>query len=232
MPASFLYDSLGRRQRKTVNGTLTDFMYDGLNPVREASGARTVDLLAGLGIDEYFTRVDSTASRDVLADTLGSTVGLADSGGTVQTEYSYEPFDAVEATGSNNGNELRYTGREDDGTPLYYYLARYYHTDLQRFVGGDPIRFEGGDVNLYAYVANNTCSMDRSSGSPYRQRVRETEHRRVWLRRRRRNVYQSWVRQEARIYSIPFRDRRCRRICRAWWCGRGQCGRFECADRL
>jgi len=29
-----------------------------------------------------------------------------------------------------------------------------YHPGLQRFISEDPIRFGGGDVNLYAYVAN------------------------------------------------------------------------------
>jgi RHS repeat-associated protein len=37
---------------------------------------------------------------------------------------------------------------------LRYYRARYYHTDLQRFISEDPIGFRGGDVNVYAYVHN------------------------------------------------------------------------------
>jgi RHS repeat-associated protein len=45
-----------------------------------------------------------------------------------------------------------------DGTSLYYYRARYYHPQLQRFISEDPIGFAGGDVNLYGYVANNPLS--------------------------------------------------------------------------
>src|SRR5262245_46842677 len=56
IPARFVYGPSGRRQRKTVNGTVTDFVYDGLNPVKEVVGATTVNLLTGLGIDEYLTR--------------------------------------------------------------------------------------------------------------------------------------------------------------------------------
>jgi RHS repeat-associated protein len=49
-----------------------------------------------------------------------------------------------------------YTGREyDEETGLYCYRARYYSPDLQRFISEDPIGFEGGDVNLYAYVHSN-----------------------------------------------------------------------------
>jgi RHS repeat-associated protein len=145
----------GRIRYQTINGTITDFVYDGLNPVRETIGASTVDLLTGLGIDEYFTRTDSSSSRDLLSDALGSTVSLADSAGSIQTEYSYEPFGASTATGSASANELRYTGREDDGTSGYYYQARYYHPGLQRFISEDPIEFEAGDIGLYNYVFNS-----------------------------------------------------------------------------
>jgi len=155
MGGSFVYDAFGRRQRKTIDGTITDFVYDGLNPVRQAVGAATVDLLTGLRIDEYLTRTDASGARDLLAGALGSTVSLSDSSGTIQTEYSYEPFGAVSASGSTSTNELRYTGREDDGTGLNYYRARYYDPGLQRFLSEDPIGFGGGDVNFYAYVAND-----------------------------------------------------------------------------
>lgn len=38
---------------------------------------------------------------------------------------------------------------------LYYYRARYYSAELQRFISEDPIGLAGGDVNFYAYVGNN-----------------------------------------------------------------------------
>jgi RHS repeat-associated protein len=155
---SFVYDAFGRRQRKTIDGTIMDFVYDGLNPVRQAVGAGTVDLLTGLGIDEYLMRTDSSSSRDFLSDALGSTVSLSDSSGTIHTEYSYEPFGAATASGSTSANELRYTGREDDGTGMNYYRARYYYPGLARFVSEDPIGLVAGDVNFYAYVANNPLS--------------------------------------------------------------------------
>jgi RHS repeat-associated protein len=153
-PASFVYDPLGRRQRKTIDGTVTDYVYDGLNPVKATVGATTVDLLTGLGIDEYLTRTSGGTPEYFLGEALGSTVALADGTGAVATEYSYEPFGASTASGTSSSNELGYTGREDDGTGLYYYRARYYHPGLQRFISEDPIGFAGGDVNLYAYVRN------------------------------------------------------------------------------
>ena len=154
--ASFQYDPLGRRTSKTINGTQTGFLYDWLNPVQELNGSTpTANLLTGLGIDEYLTRTDSTATRAYLADALGGISALTDNSGTVQVSYTYEPFGATSTTGSPGSNSLDYTSRESDGTGLKYYRARYYHPLLQRFVSADPIGFHGGDVNLYAYVRNS-----------------------------------------------------------------------------
>jgi len=64
--ASFVYDAMGRRASKTISGTTTQFLYDRLNPVQELSAGNpptgvTANLLTGLGIDEYFSRSDSSA---------------------------------------------------------------------------------------------------------------------------------------------------------------------------
>jgi RHS repeat-associated protein len=154
--ASFQYDPLGRRTRKLIDGTTTDFLYDGVNPVQELSGGGVVaNLLTGLGIDENFTRTHSAGTRALLAEALGSTLALTDPAGAVQTQYTYEPFGVTSTSGPTNGNSFQYTGRENDGTGLHYYRARYYHPALGRFVSEDPVGFLGGDTNLYAYVGNN-----------------------------------------------------------------------------
>jgi RHS repeat-associated protein len=154
--ASFSYDSFGRRTGKTIQGTTTNYVYDGLNPVQEKAGATvTANLLAGLGIDEFLTRTDGAGTRGLLTDALGSTVALGDGTGTIQTQYTYEPFGYASQTGQANTNSYKYTGREDDGSGLYYYRARSYHPRLQRFIAEDPIGFRGEDMNLYAFVQNN-----------------------------------------------------------------------------
>jgi RHS repeat-associated protein len=152
---SFAYDGVGRRRSKTIGGTTTQFLYDGLNPLQELNGGTpTANLLTGLGIDEYFTRTDSAGVRNYLSDALGSSVALADGSGTIQTEYTYEPFGTTSVSGSSSSNSLAFTGREVDGTGLYYYRARYYHPSAQRFIGEDPLGFDGGDLNPHAYVSN------------------------------------------------------------------------------
>ena len=154
--ASFAYDGLGRRQSKTISSTQTKFHYDGLTPVQEldSGGTVTANFLTGLGIDEYLAHTAGGSTRTHLTDILGSTVAELDGSVTTQAEYTYEPFGKTAISGSS-GNPFQYTGREEDGTGLYYYRARYYHTDLQRFISEDPIEFESGDTNLYAYVENS-----------------------------------------------------------------------------
>ena len=48
-----------------------------------------------------------------------------------------------------------YTGREIETDELYYYRARYYDADTQRFISLDPIGFASGDFNFYRYVGNS-----------------------------------------------------------------------------
>jgi len=156
--ANFQYDALGRRVSKEVAGNSTNFVYDGLNPVEELSGGTVnANLLAGLGVDEYFQRTDSSATATYLTDAMGSTVALADGNGNPQTQYTYEPFGNTSVSG-NSSNRFRYTGREDDGTGLYFSRARYYSPALSRFISEDPIGIAGRAENLYQYARNNPAS--------------------------------------------------------------------------
>jgi RHS repeat-associated protein len=165
LTASFQYDALGRRVRKTINGLATDFLYDGANVVQElAGGVPTANLLTGLGIDDVLARTEATGTRSFLSDALGSAVALTEATGLLQTEYTYEPFGNTTVTGVPSTNAFQYTGRENDGTGLYYYRARYYHPGLQRFVSEDPIEFAGGNINLYGSVWNSPINVTDPSG--------------------------------------------------------------------
>jgi RHS repeat-associated protein len=154
-PASFRYDPLGRRVEKAINGSTTRFLYDRLNPILEAPDkGLTVTLLTGLSLDEYLTRTDAAGLQGLLADALGGTLALTDPAGAAVTAYSYEPFGGTAITSGSSGNAFQYTARENDGTGLYYYRARYYHPGLQRFISEDPIGLRGG-LNFYVYAGNS-----------------------------------------------------------------------------
>jgi RHS repeat-associated protein len=112
-----------------------------------------------------FARRDGAGNtHTLLADALGSTVRLEDPGGTLPTEYSYEPFGATTASGASSVNGAQFTSRENDGTGLYHYRARYYNPMIQRFVSEDPIGFSGGDVNVHAYTFNSPTNLTDPTG--------------------------------------------------------------------
>jgi RHS repeat-associated protein len=152
--ATYQYDPLGRRARKTLNGTTTTFHYDGHNLVQELSGAAELaSMLSGLEMDEHLTRMDSAGTHGLLVDALGGTVALTTSDAVLETQYTYEPFGVTVVTDPTSTNPFQYTGRENDGTSLYYYRARYYHPRLARFISEDPSGPAG--AHLYLYVDNS-----------------------------------------------------------------------------
>jgi hypothetical protein len=93
LSAAFQYDSFGTRTARTVNSSTLNFLHDGGNVVQEQSDSLVIaNLLTGLGVDELFTRTDSTGTSTFVTDALGSSLALLDNNGAVQTQYSYEPF--------------------------------------------------------------------------------------------------------------------------------------------
>lgn len=83
-------------------------------------------------------------------------------GGTTQNAR-YTAFGQAQTGTGSSPNRLKYTGREDDGTGLYYYRARYYDPTIGRFISEDPKGFQAG-INFYAYVGNNPINANDPSG--------------------------------------------------------------------
>ena len=157
---SLQYDGFGRRIQ---NAAGKSFLYDGANTAQELSGSTvTTNLLSG-GIDEMFTRADSSGAYSPLKDALGSTIALVDASGGLVTQYSYDPFGNTTVSGAANTNGFQYTGRENEGNGLYFYRARYYSPMLGRFVSEDPLRFSGG-MNFFTYALSSPTNFVDPSG--------------------------------------------------------------------
>ena len=161
----YLYDGLGRRNVRTLNGMVTRYVYDQEDILFEFDENDQIKAryTHGPGIDEPIS-VDRDTDADGTLDTtyyyhydgLGSVVAMTDSAGNVVQTYVYDTFGNIVQQSGNVENVYTYTGREwDTEAGLYYYRARYYDPTLGRFINGDPIGFAGGDVNFYVYVQNN-----------------------------------------------------------------------------
>lgn len=145
--ANFEYDALGRRIKKTIGAEpQVEYLHDGANPIQEVQGLDARTILTGAGIDERFARDDVGGRTYFLTDALGSTAALTDDDGDVTQQYAYDPYGNVTLSNplSVLNNPYQYTGRENDGTGLNYYRARYYSPGMSRFVSEDPIGLAGG----------------------------------------------------------------------------------------
>ncbi|HZM98110.1 MAG TPA: RHS repeat-associated core domain-containing protein, partial [Pyrinomonadaceae bacterium] len=163
--AAFQYDSFGRRTSKTVNSQSSQYLYDGPRVVQELSGGvPTANMLNGSDVDERHSCSCGGSNNTILSDALGSALALTDASGAVQTQYTYDAFGNTANSGSASSNSSQYTGRENDGTGLYYYRSRYYSPALQRFISQDPIGLAGG-MNLYAYVGNSPVNLTDPFGT-------------------------------------------------------------------
>jgi RHS repeat-associated protein len=147
---------------RIVNGsaTLTRYIYD---DERRIAGEFTD---AGVMWRQFVYRpgehspdysVDATGNVRLIKDHLGSPrliVKVSD--GTVMQRMDYDEFGRVltntnptyQPFGFAGGLFLRLPG-------LVKFGARYYDPEIGRWTTKDPIRFGGGDTNLYAYVAND-----------------------------------------------------------------------------
>ena len=158
---SFKHDPFGRRIEKISPTTTSIFAYDGNNLVEEtnSSGAVVARYTQGTNIDEPLAMLRSAATSYYEADGLGSVTSLTNSAGATGQTYTYDSFGKVTASSGSLVNPFQYTGRElDSETGLYYYRARYYDSQVGKFISEDPLRF-GADVNFYAYVRNDPINL-------------------------------------------------------------------------
>ncbi len=152
----YRYDALGRRVQRHIVGDVenTKFTYDGDDVLLDDNFGTLTKYLNGEGIDNKLRQTTGSNTSYFLADHLGSTNGLANGTGALVASTHYDSFG--NPTNLNFPTRYQFTGREYDKlTGLHFYRARFYDSNLGRFISEDPIGFRGGDINLYGYVKNN-----------------------------------------------------------------------------
>ncbi len=99
-------------------------------------------------------------------DQVGSLRAVIDTAGTVVKEIEYDSFGVI----LDDSNLTFHVpigfagGLHDRDTGLARFGFRDYDPAVGRWTAKDPIGFDGGDTNLYAYVANNPVSYTDPSG--------------------------------------------------------------------
>jgi RHS repeat-associated protein len=158
---TFGYDGWGRRVRKTVGTTRTDYVLDGDHIIAELDGAGGF-----LRSYAYYPGVDKPHSVKVgtqlyyyVTEQPGHVTGLVNAGNQLVNQYSYTAAGEAISAQEQVVQPLRFAGREyDSDAQLYFNRARYYDAHLGRFISEDPIGLVGG-MNLFAYGDNDPMSV-------------------------------------------------------------------------
>jgi len=171
---TYAYDGLGRRiQRSSSAGSITKFVFDGAEVVRDLNADLTVgvEYLNGPGTDNKLRQTSLGTAAYFITDHLGGTRALADASGNVAASLTFDSFGNL--TNGSASTRYTYTGREIDGdTGFIYYRARWYDPQQGRFLSMDPLGFSGGDVNLYSYVVSNPVNFRDPTGTQRADRDR------------------------------------------------------------
>jgi RHS repeat-associated protein len=153
------------------------YLYEGAQALGEIrNGQLTHRLLTGLNLDETIARIalnangqkDAANSRIYLTDALNSVIAqLSDdtaNPGQMQNSYAYSPYgEAITVGPDAKNNPNQYTSRENDGTGLYFYRARYYDPVLKQFLSDDPIGLDAG-LNVRGYVEGDPVMLNDPTG--------------------------------------------------------------------
>jgi RHS repeat-associated protein len=168
----YLYDAMGQRVAKTVNGAMTNaYLYDQSgHVVTEFNGSYAVTrrevYLGGRHLGTYDDSAGLQTNPSMLTyaltDWLGTERARADGSGTLCQTVTSQPYgDAVQTTGSCSPSPAFFTGKErDTESGLDYFGARYYGSSMGRFMSPDDFTkdthvADPQSWNLYAYARNN-----------------------------------------------------------------------------
>ncbi|MCO6411411.1 MAG: hypothetical protein J5I92_01580, partial [Thiogranum sp.] len=180
--ASYAYDPLGRRIKKTVNGVTTWYLWDGAELLAEydGSGNRTKRYVY---LPESYAPVqieDANGTYNVHSDHLDTPKLLSDSTQQIVWRGRREAFGKTMVDPSSTVElNIRFPGQYyDQETGLHYNYFRYYDPAVGRYVTADPIGLSGG-INIYAYVRGNPMRFIDANGleispfNPFRPVIKE-----------------------------------------------------------
>lgn len=182
------YNADGVRQRKTVNGIVTDYQIVGDKLLSEKRGEDTkIHYLHG--VDGLFAFEYNGERYTYIRNLLGDVEYILDNDCNKVAKYVYDAWGnhkvysadniliydsktgVVESYENHIGNinPIRYRGYYYDiESGLYYLTSRYYDPQIGRFINADDISYLDPEningLNLYAYCGNNPVMYEDPSG--------------------------------------------------------------------
>lgn len=171
--ANYEYDPDGLRVVKKTNTDTIHYVFEGTEPIFEKNinTGKIKSYVYALG--KHLARVDGVIGDSEApvyfyhTDQVGSIRALTDRQGQVVWNADYLAF------GSQYGKEGAvdelhgFTGKEyDPDTGLYYYNARWYDSELGRFISEDPAA-DPNNPNLYVYCANGPVNHTDPTGQAF-----------------------------------------------------------------
>lgn len=174
---TYAYDAQGRRVRKTVGSTVTDYFYSGSEVIAEKTGVNWTDYIffGGMRIAKQ-TGTSALTATYLHTDRLGSTRRCSDSAGNQNGTCDYEPFGETPQPGVGGGScslptRFRFAGMEfDDETGLYHTWFRQYDPSQGRWMSVDPVAGDTEDpqsLERYIYVRNDPVNLVDPLGLDY-----------------------------------------------------------------
>ncbi len=160
----FDYDFLDRMIRRTIDGETAWVLHDRLTPVaefRDGSASLSASFFYALDRAGDLQGVwrEGEGTRWFLKDQVGSVRGVLDDEGALLGWLDYDAFGNPQGEAPEGFGAIRHAGRTWlPQLGLYENGRRFYDPAAGRFLQEDPIRFAGGDFNLYRYANNNPLS--------------------------------------------------------------------------
>lgn len=179
---TYTYDQGGRRLKKVSDdGTTTTTT---LYPYADYEVTSTATTKVTISADSlHVATMESTATPtyDLFFhhdDHLGGANIVTDASATVTQVIDYYPFGTprVDVQSASYDSTQKFTGHElDASTELYYAKARYYNSEIGRFISQDPLSRRPGEqfemfqrlpqaLNTYSYAINSPIILTDATG--------------------------------------------------------------------
>jgi RHS repeat-associated protein len=165
----YVYDPLGRRIAKKVDGVITEkYLWQGLTRLLAVfDGNENLIMRFAYADSRVPVSMEKNGTSYYLSyDPVGSLRLVADASGNAVKRIDYDSFgNIINDTNPSFEIPLGFAGGlHDRDTGLVRFGLRDYAPDIGRWTAKDPILFAGGDTDLYGYCLNNPVNLVDDDG--------------------------------------------------------------------